>query len=92
MILKGLCIYHGVFFENNLTAVTQTLCMAVYIHWTRLYWTGLLDWTTGFSLKSGVYRCTITWDLFVQCMRQDKQCTCLYWVSCNELGCLSYTL
>ena len=39
--------------------------MAVYNHWTGL------DWITGLSLKLRVYHCTITCDLFVQCMRQN---------------------
>ena len=37
-----------------------------------LDWTGLLDWTTGLSLKSRAYRFNITCGLIVQCMRQDK--------------------
>ena len=38
-----------------------------------LDWTGL-DWTTGLSLKLRAYHCTITCDLFVQCMRQNTWC------------------
>ena len=41
--------------------------MAVYNHWSGLDWIGL-------SPKSRTYRYTITGNLFVQCMRQDKWC------------------